>query len=216
MDGLAARLRLGLGLSSGIGLALAAHDEDQVDLSPSGWPTLGPVSAVRRREFLSGRRCARAALAQTGGDDQASLPIGADRRPLWPDGWEGSISHAPGLAGALAARRADHAWIGFDIELLERSAYADEIAPLVVSPREAERLDGPGDVILAFSAKEALYKALRPSNFIDFDAAELVAKDAHRLIFRLGAGWGRQWPVGAILTVRWAALEGWAFTAALP
>lgn len=53
----------------------------------------------RRRDFTLGRFCARAALAQLGGDGEV-IGQGRSGAPHWPDGFCGSITHTAGYAAA--------------------------------------------------------------------------------------------------------------------
>ena len=55
--------------------------------------TLDKAVQKRKAEFLAGRYCARAALAQLDGSLAVNIGIGANREPLWPPGFVGSITH---------------------------------------------------------------------------------------------------------------------------
>jgi hypothetical protein len=118
----------------------------------------------RRAEFLLGRRAARAALAAArikGG------PVLVDgRRPVFPPGAVGSISHSGEVAVAIAGSAARYRSIGVDLEL-----YAPPIAGahLILSDGERAWVQSgttPAQqehrLLRAFSAKEAAYKALDP------------------------------------------------------
>ena len=63
-------------------------------------------SAVPRRvrEFAAGRQCARLALRELGGPDEA-IPVGLSRQPKWPPGIVGSITHTVGYCLAVVAVR---------------------------------------------------------------------------------------------------------------
>ena len=50
----------------------------------------------RQEQFAAGRACARAGLSVLGCPEEPLL-VGEDRRPLWPSGVTGSISHTRGL-----------------------------------------------------------------------------------------------------------------------
>ncbi|MEM7792797.1 MAG: 4'-phosphopantetheinyl transferase, partial [Verrucomicrobiota bacterium] len=56
------------------------------------------AGAARQQEFIAGRKCARAALAELG---QLHGPILANGKgaPVWPDGFVGSITHCKGFCG---------------------------------------------------------------------------------------------------------------------
>lgn len=123
----------------------------------------------RRREFLTGRACAHAALAALG-RDAGPVAVGPDRRPVWPPGVVGSIAHAGAWAGAVVARAEDVRAVGFDLEPLEPPLTPD-----------VERLVGiAGDPAapyrskVAFSAKECVYKALFPATGRPFDFGDVT------------------------------------------
>ena len=117
--------------------------------------------AKRVGEFAAGRLCARQALAQFGIVD-FPLAVGSDRRPQWPEGVVGSITHTHGFGGAVVAPRERYRGIGVDAEVIgrvkpalwEKICTPQEIAWLEqLGGREQERLGA-----LIFSAKEAFYK----------------------------------------------------------
>ncbi len=133
------------------------------------------ASEKRRRDFVAGRRCARAALARLGIRDFPLL-AGSDRAPIWPGAVVGSITHtdagAHGYCGAAVAHRRLLAGLGIDAE--PRIPLAMELWPRVLDPEEARMVraaEEPGvQARLLFSAKEAAYKAVYPlrGRFLDF------------------------------------------------
>jgi 4'-phosphopantetheinyl transferase EntD len=115
----------------------------------------------RRLEFAAGRLCARLALAEIGFDD-APLRVGEKRSPAWPRGAFGSITHARGYCGAVAAPSTDFAGIGVDAELrgrlgprLWRSTCTEAEIGWLESLPEPQRNEM---ATVIFSAKEAFYK----------------------------------------------------------
>ena len=124
------------------------------------------VAAKRRREFATGRHCARTAMAALGVAPAAVLR-GETREPLWPVGIVGSITHCAGYRGAVVARARDVLTTGVDAEPDE--GLPAGVLELVALPGERERLRGlaaaaPGTCWdrLLFSAKESVYKAWFP------------------------------------------------------
>jgi enterobactin synthetase component D len=122
------------------------------------------LGAVRRRTWLGGRIALRQALAREGID---APPVLADGRgaPALPPGVAGSISHKEDLAVALVAREA-RAKLGVDVERdvpgkldISKKVLTDEELTEVAKLASAERAR---EVLLRFSAKEAIYKALDP------------------------------------------------------
>jgi enterobactin synthetase component D len=125
---------------------------------------------ARRVTFIGGRLALRAALSDLGVTASAPITIGARGAPALPSGVVGSISHKQAIAVAVAARAegADAGvTLGLDVELPQR-APRPGVARRVLADDEMRRLEAldpsaRGQALLvAFSAKEALYKALDP------------------------------------------------------
>jgi enterobactin synthetase component D len=162
----------------------------------------------RRAEYLAGRWCCHRLLAVQGvaGDVTSGLE---DRAPRWPAGIYGSISHADNRAIA-AAVYADKPWrIGIDVERFNPKVMQD-IASEIVDDKELACLrQRPGDlllsVLLAFSAKESLYKALWPEvrAFFGFDAAALVAIKAGIFTLSLRRALAPRLPAGLCFNGVW-------------
>lgn len=138
----------------------------------------------RRREFLTGRACARQALRRLGVASVA-IPIGERGEPLWPGGVVGSITHCTGYRACAAAWSNDVLSVGIDAEVneplpagvLSQVAFGREIR--MVAQRDA----GVCLDRLLFSAKEAVYKAWFPLTkrwlgFEDVDLSVDVASGA--------------------------------------
>jgi len=140
------------------------------DLEGSLYPEEEAVVAraveKRRREFTTGRACAREALAQLGQPRQP-IPPGPRGEPLWPAGVVGSITHCDGYRGCAAARDSDLLALGIDAErnealpegLLPDIALPEERGMLRALTREEPRIAWDR---LLFSAKETVYKAWYP------------------------------------------------------
>ncbi|HEY4181390.1 MAG TPA: 4'-phosphopantetheinyl transferase superfamily protein [Kofleriaceae bacterium] len=166
--------------ATGLGLVLPGDViviEARGDVAPDPlFPeeTAAVANAVERRrvEFARGRSCARRALVELGVEPVAIL-MGDDRAPIWPPGVVGTISHCAKYACAAVGHASTYAGIGIDAEILQPLEAG--VAKLVVSVDEARALAAlPGDVpwpCVAFSAKEAFYKAQYPwtHTFLDFD-----------------------------------------------
>ena len=115
----------------------------------------------RLEDFVAGRACAHRALRVLGYDG-AEVLAGAGRQPLWPAGVVGSITHCEGYVAAAVARASAVRSLGIDAEVLA-PAGAD-VRRVVMAPGEAplDVGDGIDPVLLAFSAKEAAFKAWYP------------------------------------------------------
>jgi 4'-phosphopantetheinyl transferase EntD len=134
---------------------------------------------VRRREFVTARRCAREALAKLG---IAPAPIRRGRRgdPQWPAGVIGSITHCAGYRAAAVARAGEPVSLGIDAE--PHDTLPDGVRDMVTVAEERDMLArlavvAPGvhwDRLL-FSAKESIFKAWYPltRRELDFDEARL-------------------------------------------
>lgn len=143
-----------------LGAALAElHDDERAGLDQ--------VSAVRRGEWIAGRRALRAALVDVGGVEAGRAALLTDDRgaPVVPAGLVGSISHKRAVAVALAA--GDLGWrIGIDLEQLGPRRF--DIAGRILTAAERAAIVDLADrerdhaVIRAFALKEAVYKAIDP------------------------------------------------------
>jgi 4'-phosphopantetheinyl transferase EntD len=117
----------------------------------------------RQQEFLTGRECARGALARLG-HAEALIPIGTRREPLWPMGVVGSITHCDGYCAAAAGENRKLHSIGIDAEL--DRPLPEGVLRLVATQPELEMiarsdLNLNADALL-FSMKESVFKACYP------------------------------------------------------
>ncbi|WP_018216005.1 4'-phosphopantetheinyl transferase family protein [Salinispora vitiensis] len=69
----------------------------------------------RRREFITGRRCTRDALAKLGCPPALSRP-GPKQEPQWPPGVAGAITHCAGHRAAAVVPATVLASVGIDAE----------------------------------------------------------------------------------------------------
>ena len=68
------------------------HHKHELSLHNLALTPKPQFSQKRLSDFATGRYCAMKALEQFGIQD-AIIPIGEDRAPIWPEGIVGSISH---------------------------------------------------------------------------------------------------------------------------
>ncbi|MDO8910164.1 MAG: 4'-phosphopantetheinyl transferase superfamily protein [Pseudohongiella sp.] len=156
--------------------------------------TLDGAVQKRKAEFIAGRYCAREALAQLRGSDvtkgdtscaDTTIGIGANRTPLWPAGFVGSITHTHGYASAVVARRSKIRALGLDSETWIGPGSAENVSRQILTRREAytdnlHLFESPLQYLtVVFSAKESLFKCLFPlvNRFFDFHAA-IITPDA--------------------------------------
>ena len=147
----------------------------------------GELRGYRRPDYIAGRVALRAALARLGVDPPT---IGCSERgaPLLPAGYVGSISHKRPLAIGVA-RPADGWTLGVDLEV--RKPTASDISSRILTDAELSQLGALGaddlapsglpralEVILRFSIKEAIYKAIDPfvQRYVGFREVEVYPR----------------------------------------
>ena len=160
--------------------AEAFDDFDDVVLFPDEEATVDRAGPSRRREFATGRACARRALAELG-MAPVGIPRLAKRAPRWPCGVVGSITHCDGYRGAAVAWAREVATVGIDAEpngplpprVLRRVASATEEAELASLAEASSAVSWDR---LLFSAKESIYKAWFPLTgaWLGFKHAEVT------------------------------------------
>lgn len=165
---------------NGCKLVSARFDPDATtdqDMLKHGLQTSGR-SRKRHGEYLAGRLCAAGVL-----ETDRLLARDADSgRPLWPDGWCGSITHSHGQAAAVAAATADWKGLGLDMERLLEAGRALRLHNAILTKDEQRWLSGESDdgaarlLTLIFSAKESLYKAINPLTgvYFGFQDAQVI------------------------------------------
>jgi enterobactin synthetase component D len=189
----------------GVGIRLIG-DGDLPPLEAEEEALLGPkVVPQRRLYFSAGRAAARGALIDLG-LGAAAIGRGPGGEPLWPEGVVGAITHAGPVALAIVGRTQQYAGLGLDVEELGRNLSA-RVARLVCRPAEMEWVDvgsGTRRLIMLFSAKEAVFKALFPIErvWLGFADAELTWVE-QRCGFeaRLVKAAGARYPSGSVLPV---------------
>lgn len=207
-------------------LSLLAHArvvERRSALSTEEIASLGELPAEtaryadkRRDEFLLGRWVAKRALAELGAE-VGVLPIAAERAPRWPAGFVGSITHCAGYAGAAVAPAGTLRGVGIDAqpvamersrEALRRTATDAEIALLAIADEMTART-------VAFSAKEALYKALAPTvgGYFGFEAARVSRGAGDEIELTLTRGLHSDLLADRTFLVRYSVSSGVAFAA---
>lgn len=188
--------------------AVAAPAADPDTLLPAERAAITSAAPARAREFAAGRAAARAALEALG-HPPGAIPVGTRRRPVWPDGVTGSITHCRGLAAAAAARTAELASLGIDAE--PAAPLDADVHAVVVDARDRLGVDGPLAGTVAFCAKEAFYKcwSMLGGELLEFhDVALEVHTDGDaRGVFTARPDRGGTWPG------RWAVRDGFVLAA---
>ena len=138
------------------------HEDLEVELFPEELRSMGRAVDKRRREFVTGRACARLALSRLGIAPTA-IANGERGEPLWPVGVVGSITHCAGYRGCAVALAEDVRSLGIDAEV--NAPLPAGVLRRVAFGRERELEGGHEGTCLdrlLFSAKEAVYKAWYP------------------------------------------------------
>lgn len=171
-------------LPAAVSCAEAFADSPDAVLFPGEMAIVAKAVDKRRREFTTGRNCARRALCGLGA---APGPILTGERgaPQWPPGIVGSITHCAGYRAAAVAWTRNMVTIGLDAEPDE--PLPGGVLDLISLGGERARLRGlfgdvPGicwDRVL-FSAKESVYKAWFPltRRWLGFDEADVTISAA--------------------------------------
>lgn len=170
----------------------------------------------RAIEFRAGRWLAREALKGAGGPE-GSIPRGESRRPVWPTGYCGSISHTGLAAIAVAANSAAYRSIGVDLEL--RASLDDALVEQVCTPVELAQMHTLPEPVrrdfptLLFSAKESAYKCQHPitERLLDFQDCEtsfdLDAQTFQAVFASVGDSAG-----ALVIAGRWTLFQGHVLT----
>lgn len=122
------------------------------------------LSPLRLSTWVAGRLALAAALAELGAP-RTPLLASARGAPAIPAGFVGSVSHKKRIAAALAARD-EGACLGLDVE--DAAPLRHDISRRILTDLELAAVDALGaeargrGVVVRFSIKEAIYKAVDP------------------------------------------------------
>jgi 4'-phosphopantetheinyl transferase EntD len=172
-------------LPASVASAWTTEEWIEVPLYDEELLALGRAVDKRRREFVTGRACARQALVRLG-FRPCSVPSGPRGEPVWPQGVVGSITHCRGYVACAVASREILAAVGIDAE--PHKPVNGEILPEILTPAENRRVtdlsaawpDVHWDRVW-FSAKEAVYKAwfALTRRWLGFHDAEVTVDGAN-------------------------------------
>lgn len=140
----------------------------------------------RLSEWKLGRYCAMQACHKLG-VELTELQSNDDRSPKWPSGIVGSISHTKGVAIAMVSQKAKS--LGVDIEGIIDRERLENIKDSFMDLEEQSLLRPQKELgaTICFSAKEALYKAVRPlcGEYFGFHEAKMLQVSAEKFKIKL-------------------------------
>ena len=179
----------------------------QGELDPAEWQDISTASTARQRDFIAGRRLARA-ISATLELPPHPLRRGEDRSPGWPSDRAGSLSHSKTLCAAAIGKRDEIRSVGIDIESVGR--VEPKLWATLFTEREAtyfaslEPDQVAEETTLFFSAKETFYKCQYPvtHSWVGFHDVEIQRRDDSTLSARLTHGPAQIWHQSAIHLLR--------------
>ena len=133
----------------------------------------GHMKPLRKNAFSSGRYAVHLAQNELGLEPSEILAIG--RRPIWPAGQVGAITHSNDFAAAIVS--CDLLSVGLDIERLGR--IKEKLYDKFFTPSELASINDMTDwevETIIFSAKESIYKAIYfiVQRYVKFKEVELT------------------------------------------
>lgn len=221
------RVDLPHGRCVGVRVPTTIEQGDLILLPEDEQAFLGTLSPARKPTWLAGRLALHGAL-QDMGLDKGAILVTSRGAPQLPDGAAASISHKRTLAVALAAPRCDGLSLGVDIEPIPALPGAlgepgwdgrPDISSRVMTPEELTALAAVSDhqrrheVILHFSIKEALYKAINPviGRYVSFQEASVLPHSDGSVVVTLTLT-KQEGPF--VVEARWSEIEGHLLTTA--
>ncbi len=144
---------------------------------------LTSATEKRKKDFLLGRLCAEMNSPKVESDNRG--------RPVWPNGFKGSISHSKDFAASLVTQSSQIKSIGLDIERVVTKEKLAVIEKTVLSDSESQFINSLSSqdklkyATIMFSAKESLFKMINPlSNcYIKFHEGEVLNIDLIKMSY---------------------------------
>lgn len=199
-------------LPSGAELADSQLLSEATDVRPVEAWYVAAAGGGRRREFVTGRWCARAALRRLGMPSDVTLAANVWGAPSWPPGIVGSITHCPGYCAAVVGSADQFRGIGIDAELNVPTPTSVQslVCTSTAEYRYADRTfrgNGVDALRLLISIKESVAKAaIHPA-----DVATLLWQTT----VEIGAGWFlATTPDSRDVSGRWVFVDGFFVSAA--
>ena len=193
------------------------------DVLPAEREAVARAVEKRQREFATGRVLARSLLGDFGVHGFCLLND-ADRVPVWPDGFVGSIAHCDSACAVTVSRTADGLG-GLGVDLEPDAPLEEELWEIIATPDElvwTKGYGGPGVgrlMRLIYCAKEAVYKSLYPTcrRRLTFQEVELeMDVPQRRFAYRIQPVDGNGWKdVERNGQGRWSVVDRYLFTTVL-
>lgn len=180
--------------------------------------TLKTAVNKRKAEYLAGRLCAREAIQLLGYCGYPSSK--QNRRPIWPNGLCGSISHSQQHVAAVVAKNEHLQNIGLDIEKKINPQRSQKLLNTILNHKEQQLITNDVDLsfftTLAFSVKESLFKALYPLTltYFYFKHAEITGwcLDKKEVYLELSMNLSTEWQIGSKITGYFCEQEEYIWT----
>jgi enterobactin synthetase component D len=191
------------------------------DLLPKEREAVAAACDSRRREFATGRWCARNLLAGMG-VGKKEIRRGKNNEAVWPEGICGSITHTKGACCVIAAFQTNYETVGIDIEKATR-LISEPARRLFLNKDEINWTSGlpagsPDVYLTIFSIKESMYKMLYPlvKKVIPFSALSVLRlKDDGSFSCHVNKDLNEAISLGRILHGQWFKNENWLVTVAV-
>ncbi|WP_395338211.1 4'-phosphopantetheinyl transferase family protein [Ningiella sp. W23] len=196
------------------GWLLATAQYSREEFSPTLWysanidvPFEVKNAVVKRQaEFLAGRLLIQQ-LQKILMVEQLPIKVSKGRSPIWPSGFQGSISHSSGHVWCGYSAQVKRS-LGLDVERVIDDSLVDTIASQCLTHSERNFLSiEPSKIQLnytiAFASKEALYKALFRDcqKIMDFKDVCVVDISENQLVLQLTTDWSQKWRSGDTILV---------------
>ena len=171
----------------------------------------------REKEAMLTELAYNSALVRLGGIFALPREHGQQGEPIWPDGIVGSVTHKNGTAIVAIAESKKYQSLGIDLEYLDPFRQR-HIQSRVLTATEQELFENSNqsqmELLLIFSAKESIYKAIYPltHEFFGFKDVECLTRNKSNLIFVLKRRLGNNFDVGSKITVDWISGTNYLFT----
>lgn len=203
--------------------AVSVGDARVDDLYPGERKIVERAVPSRQIEFATGRVLARMLMGRLG-HEPAPLLSAADRSPSWPIGVIGSISHTNGMCGVVIARSGPTT-LGIGIDVEQDRPLEERSGDYVLTEGERNWLSSHHGqtarsrlAMVAFSAKEAIYKCLHPlgNAGLRFCDVELrISPGVPTIAANPGPELARRIPDGSRLECGYGVANGFIQTAAV-